>query len=273
MAAQAGDYYAVTMNYMTIGIAVFYGTMSSDASSHGASAKDVSQASFYLLMLINSLTSMLDATQKLGEVAGHTARITEFMDQVDAAGAAAQGGAAAAPTAAFERPTRVSAAVPLGVHSLRPPATGMKGQGRQSGEELSTVGDGGAGGLINAFGNACPEELRQEVETLLAPTAAVLPGGRALELSVHRLGSVELQEIVRAVFPACPAGAALLAVCTYQPLVPGGGRGTLPKHVRPLPPSAAAPPAAIANPARSSETQHPLSRTGSSRSAVGSAAG
>lgn len=228
---QAGDYYAMTMNYTTIGLAVFYGTMASDAGSHGAAAKDISQASFYLLMLINSLTSILDATQKLGEVAGHTARISEFMAQV--ATAAPLGAAAGARAgAAFEPPTQpVVTRQRLGAHSLRPPV-GAKGawQAEAAGEE-----EVGAMGLINAFGNAVPEELAQEVETLLPPAAATMPGGGELEVSVHRLGSVELQEIVRTVFPSCPAGASLLAVCTYQPIAPNGARAKLPKHVRPRP--------------------------------------
>lgn len=226
---QAGDYYAMTMNYATIGLAVFYGSMSSDAGSHGAAAKDVSQASFFLLMLINSLTSTLDATKKLGEVAGHTKRIAEFMAQVAAATPLGGAAAEARPASAFEPPAPpVVTRQRLGAHSLRPPPA-EKGAWQPG---VAGAEEPGADGLINAFGSALPEELAREVVTLLPPTAAALPGGGALEVSVHQLGSVELQEIVRTVFPAAPAGAALLAVCTYQPIAPDDARTKLTKQVR-----------------------------------------
>eukprot|EP00892_Ulva_mutabilis_P007564 jgi/Ulvmu1/517/UM001_0525.1 len=228
LTATAGDYYAMTMNYTTIGIAVFYGTMSSDAGSQGAAAKDISQASFYLLMLINSLTSILDATKKLGEVAGHTARISEVVAQVTAAAplGVVTAGSPGAPFELAVPPPPPVTRERLGAHLLRPPA-GAKGAwaAKAAGEEELA-----ATGLINAFGNAVPEELAREVETLLPPTAAAMRGGRPLEVSVHRLASVELQEIVRTVFPACPPGASLLAVCTYQSLAVDGARAKLPKQ-------------------------------------------
>ena len=73
------------VNYAIIGFAVFHGNFFAAEASHGDAASRVALASFNLIMVANALTSLLDASRSLGEVAGHAARIGDFVRAMAAA--------------------------------------------------------------------------------------------------------------------------------------------------------------------------------------------
>lgn len=237
---QGGDYFAVVVNYGIIGVAVFHGTFTHQAESQGSSAEDVSQASFYLIMLMNSLTELLDATRQLGEVAGHTKRVCDFMHQMESVATGVQG----PPRRPHQRmspftPRRQPAALVVSseahaAHACTPTFVMEAADGsgraravrrvlsdtlnrrRPSGEELDMWQSKDS--LTSAFGGTLPDHLKRQAATLLPPTTGTLSDGFPLEVSIHRLGSQELREIVGNVFPDVPLGASLLAVCTFQPV-------------------------------------------------------
>lgn len=247
---QAGDYYAVAVNYGIIGFAVFVGTFTQDAESGGAAASDVSQASFYLIMLMHSLTSILDATKELGEVAGHTARIHNFLKQMESISPdkghgeplnkpspfspripSQPGGGRDGQTLLASSTHVVDVASP-GSQSrpIRRVLSDTLNRRRPPSEELDTWHTNEA---ESVFGGTLPEYLKDQASTLLPPTSGLLSDGSAMEVSVHKLGTDELGEIVGNVFPDVPSGSQLLAVCTFQ-AVPSLGTVVLrPTQVRP----------------------------------------
>jgi hypothetical protein len=79
----------VVVNFAIIGFAVFHTTF---ASSKGTSeqASRISLAGFYVIMVMYSLTTVLDASQKLGELAGHAVRICDLIRAMGAPPSAAR---------------------------------------------------------------------------------------------------------------------------------------------------------------------------------------
>jgi hypothetical protein len=240
---QAGDYYSILINYLVIGYAVFFHVLGTDAKSQGEMAQLISLGSFYLIMLINSLTSVLDATKQLGEIAGYSARICNLFRAMDAAASlagpdSAKNVARCSPfsvddpiwsTAGMSN-SAILAFSPRGTSSRidthskgstpKTPSSGWLLVGGKA-TELNNVRTQGEG-VTSAFGTVLPEVYRAQATTLLAPTAAVFAEGCSIQVSVHRLGSLELREVVGNVFPDLPLDAAVLCVCTYQRLQESG---------------------------------------------------
>ena len=242
----------MAVNYGIIGVAVFIGSFTQDSETGGAAASEISQASFYLILLMNSLTSILDATKELGEVAGHTARIHNFLKQMESISPdKGQGGASHKASPFSPRTSSQPGAAGRDGHTLLRPSThvvDVDSPGSQSrpmrrvlsdtlnrrrppSEELDVWHSNDA---ESVFGGTLPEYLKDQASTLLPPTSGLLPDGSAMEFSVHKLGTDELGEIVGNVFPDVPSGSPLLAVCTFQ-TVPSLGTVVLrPAQVRPV---------------------------------------
>ena len=250
MPLQTGDYYATAVNYIIIGLAVFSGSFTHGPQTAGTSAGQISEASYYLIMVMNSLTTILDATKQLGEVAGHTARIHTLMQQMDVI-APPKGHPAQSRSSPFSprpRPRveegrrdalamQASPAMVLDCDDpVRQPSSKRHvladtlNRRRPASEELDVWQTNE--GLTTAFGGCLPEYLKQQASTLLPPTNGVLAEGGVMQFSVHRLGTEELGEIVGNVFPDVPLGAPLLAVCTFQAMPPLGSVVLRPAQVR-----------------------------------------
>ena len=60
--------------------------------------------------------------------------------------------------------------------------------------------------VTSAFGSSLPDDLRTEVAVLLPPTDAWLPGGHAMDVSVHAVQAGRLREVLSTVFSG-PAAA------------------------------------------------------------------
>jgi hypothetical protein len=239
---QGGDYFAIVVNYGIIGLAVFTGSFTQSTDTKGTAASAVSLASFYLIMLMNSLTTILDATKQLGEVAGHTARICSFMQQMDSIATCAGRSPQRRTVSPFSpriasslEGSRHGSQTLLGSPAQAADVAAPSGQGRSAfrrvmsdtlkrrrppSEELDLWHSNEA--LATAFGGILPEYLKHQASTLLPPTNGTLAEGGTMEFSIHQLGTQELGEIVANVFPDAPQGAAMLAVCTYQAVPPLG---------------------------------------------------
>jgi ABC-type nitrate/sulfonate/bicarbonate transport system ATPase subunit len=238
----------VVVNYAVIGMAVFHGSFTHKAGTPGSASEDVSVASFYLIMLMSSLTSVLDATKQLGEIAGHTSRICNFMQQMESLlGPSGNGLQRRRQHTSPFTPRRQPSAVTISCEPHAGPASptfvmgSAGGHGRtqpfrrvlsdtlnrrrqSGGEEMDEWH--GDNVLRSAFGAMLPVHLKSQACSLLSPTHAKLADGFPMEISIHRLGTEELREIVGNVFPDVPLGADLLAVCTFQP-VPATGPALL----------------------------------------------
>lgn len=229
---------------------MFSGSFTQGPQTQGATASEVSQASFYLIMLMNSLTTILDATKFLGEVAGHTSRICNFIQQMDSITPAKGHSAQSRKPSPFSprthprvedarREAQAMQASPTLVVDFDPGGQGRSfrrvlsdtfNRRRPAAEELDVWSSNEA--LTTAFGGSLPEYLKQQASTLLPPTNGVLAEGGMMEVSVHRLGTDELGEIVGNVFPDVPLGSPLLAVCTFQAVPSLGSVVLRPAQVR-----------------------------------------
>ena len=235
----------------------FSGTFTHGPQTPGTTASEISEASFYVIMVMSSLTNIVTATKQLGEVAGHTARICTFIHQMDSI----------APANGFSvqslKPSPFSPRAHPRVEEARRDALALQASpamaadsgspGRQTGAMRRVLADTlnrrrpsseeldvwqTREGLTTAFGGSLPEYLKQQASTLLPPTSGVLAEGGTMQFSVHRLGTEELGEIVGNVFPDVPLGSPLLAVCTFQVVPPLGAVVLRPAQVR-SPPTAA----------------------------------
>lgn len=246
---QVCDYGAPIVNWGIIGFAVFYTTFAHPPSSSGSEASRISLTQFYLIMLMNALTSTLDASKALGEVAGHAARICDFVQAMAAltpqaplpASLSAVVSAASepllqrnadeaplfyplpCPSPAASNEAFVTSAAALSSSSLlqqqsaiTPRAGGGWLTALMPMQELLPMRSEPAV-LTSAFGTALPTELREQSAMLLSPTAARFHSGEELEVSVHQLADgSQLRDVVGNVFPDLPLHGTVHAVCTYQ---------------------------------------------------------
>jgi hypothetical protein len=209
-------------------------------------------------MVMNALTSVLDATQKLGEAAGHAVRICDLIRAME--------GPPNTPCNNIRSPEAVLANQPqsVGLSGIvnnacgcsRKPGRGSRSSffpltrnrlpERAKAFEVSLIKDEDGrervqgspiwlaalgrrelqpsrlepAEMISAFGTALPEHLRTETSTMVAPTSVCLPSGSEMQVSVHAVAAGQLREVVASVFPELPLHGEVLAVCTCQAMSP-----------------------------------------------------
>jgi len=82
-------YAGALVSFAVMGAAVFLGSFgeadaaaADPAAAAAEAASRISLGGFYVLMLIHSLTSVLDASQLLSEVAGHAVRVSQLLSHL-----------------------------------------------------------------------------------------------------------------------------------------------------------------------------------------------
>ena len=260
-AMQVSDYGSPLVNYAVMGFAVFYGSFFASGSSQGSDASKVSLGTFYLIMVSSALTTVLDASKSLGELAGHSVRLCDFIRamqnvqrqepdaqkhsreavcQHDGASLMHQHGAPRQPPKASvsQQPRQIRGCnmhmwYPVshaGARSTQPfvasetalasacaqSDAGAVSHGmRCAAHEMQPVW-GVPAAVTSAFGVTLPDELRDQALTVLKPVTGWLPGGFAIELSLHRVEGGRLRDMLANVFRGMPLLAPLTAICTFQ---------------------------------------------------------
>ena len=249
-AFQVGDYGSAVANYAIIGFAVFHAGFFSADSSKGDAASRISLASFYLIMVANAMTSVLDVSRSAGELAGHAARICDFVRAMAQRSSSRFQGPDAGTLHSWPlpqqhpllqhrdapellhhgqtlfplRPAAHSAFIgtqkaqesTLRIHSSR----SQRIPGDSARELLPLWGASTAppASVVSAFGAILPDSLRDQTVQLLAQTPAQAPGGCPLDVSVHTIETGQLRDVIGHVFVDMPVAGGVLALCTFQPV-------------------------------------------------------
>jgi hypothetical protein len=240
---QTGDYFSTIINYLIIAHVVFTtgfpnSNSGSGGESDGAAARNVSLAGFQLIMLMNALTSTLDVSRQLGDVAGHATRICDLLRAMRAVAKAPQAGLLSPGDPGERAPSHSPSTLPYrwwhrlrrgrgwgGVDAAVQPLLPLSDAGQNDAERSD--GRASAEPVTNAFGRVLPKTYRSQAHTLLPPLTVSLHSGLTMEISVHSLGTADLRRVVSNVFPDAPTEAPLLCVCTYQPVRPSASGALL----------------------------------------------
>lgn len=176
-------------------------------------------------MLMSALTSTLDISNRLGELAGHAVRICDLLRAVRSV--------AQAPHSRPLPPRACDTQASAGTLETRSGRTtrwrlpGRRNKRIDSPRLLTPLATpiGGAAqtsAVTSAFGLVLPKDYRSQAVTLQWPTSVRLRNEqRAMQVSVHSTGRAELRSAIASVFPDAPSDAPLLCVCTFQPMASG----------------------------------------------------